>query len=87
MNVGTVYRRVEPQDDEWDSVVIRGWYGGEGELREVVVAPITHGPCISTAPESLRASYRPVSPEAEAVEASIEGFSDRLEDLAAAQHG
>ncbi len=86
MNIGTVWRRRELQDDPWDEVVVRGWFGGEGELREIVVAPVTFGETISCPPEALQEAYRPVSREREEVEASIEAFGDRLEDLVAAQN-
>jgi hypothetical protein len=79
--IGSVWRSRFPADDLYDEVVVRGFFGGqsEGDLREVVVIPLVHGPAVSCPPEALRAAYELVTPETE----QIEQFGDRLEDLAA----
>jgi hypothetical protein len=37
--IGTVWRRRYPADDEFDEIIVRGWFGGqdEADFREVVV--------------------------------------------------
>ena len=76
MMTDRVWHRKEPQGDAWDQVVIHGMFGGVGEEREVVVSPLSFGPCISCPPEALKASYAPAAP------VEVERVEERLEELA-----
>ena len=55
--IGSRWRRREPEDDEWDEVVISGVLDlGERGL-ELTVQPVTFGPTLSADPDSFVQAY------------------------------
>lgn len=71
--VGQRWKRRNPQGDEWDGIVVRGFAEG-GETVEVVVSPVSFGSPVSTSPQALLAAYTLDAPDPAA------GLKERIEE-------